>query len=254
MNLEKIIAIRNTKTIFKDKNNCIKLFYYGYAKADVLNEALNQSRVEELDINIPKIKSVETIDNKWAIITEFIDGETMSNLLKKSLNKDEYLNRFIDLQLHVQSHECSLLTQLKDKLFKRINNAKIDDTIKKILLKDLEELPNDKALCHGDFYFSNIIVGKNKSEYILDWSHATQGCVLIDIARTYLLIAFCNDLELAEKYLDLLCSKVKYQKNDIKRWIAVTAAAQFVKANQAEREFLYPWILSNLKERGLLND
>lgn len=39
MNLEKIIAIRNTKTVYKDDDNCIKVFNVGFSKSDILNEA-----------------------------------------------------------------------------------------------------------------------------------------------------------------------------------------------------------------------
>ena len=43
MNLEKIIAIRNAKTIYKDDDNCVKVFNVEYSKADILNEALPES-------------------------------------------------------------------------------------------------------------------------------------------------------------------------------------------------------------------
>ena len=37
MNLDKVIAVRNTKTIYRDGDKCIKLFNEDYSKADVLN-------------------------------------------------------------------------------------------------------------------------------------------------------------------------------------------------------------------------
>ena len=43
MKLEKIIAVRNNKTIYRDGDKCIKVFNEGFSKADVLNEALNQA-------------------------------------------------------------------------------------------------------------------------------------------------------------------------------------------------------------------
>lgn len=86
----KIIAIRNAKTIYCDENNCVKVFNKEYSKADILNEALNQARVEELPINVPKIKEVTMIDGKWAIITEYIKGYTllqlMENIQKRKIN------------------------------------------------------------------------------------------------------------------------------------------------------------------------
>ena len=72
MKFDKLILERPNKTRYKDGNNCIKLFGSDFSKIDVLNEALNQARVEELDLNVPKIKEVTMIDGKWAIISEYI--------------------------------------------------------------------------------------------------------------------------------------------------------------------------------------
>ena len=54
MKLDKIIAVRNNKTVYRDGDLCLKVFGADYSKADVLNEALNQARVEETGLNIPK--------------------------------------------------------------------------------------------------------------------------------------------------------------------------------------------------------
>ena len=70
MKLENVIAKRVNKAIFRDGDRAVKVFETGYSKADILNEALNQARVEETGLNIPKILAVTTTDDgKWAIIT-----------------------------------------------------------------------------------------------------------------------------------------------------------------------------------------
>ena len=46
LNLNNPIATRKTKTVYKDENKTIKLFIENYSKANILNEALIQSRVE----------------------------------------------------------------------------------------------------------------------------------------------------------------------------------------------------------------
>ena len=50
MNLDKVIAVRNSKTIYRDGDKCIKLFNENYSKDDVLNEALNQARIDSFGI------------------------------------------------------------------------------------------------------------------------------------------------------------------------------------------------------------
>ena len=40
----------------------VKVFDADYAKPDILSEALNQARVENIGINVPKVIEVKTID------------------------------------------------------------------------------------------------------------------------------------------------------------------------------------------------
>ena len=42
-----VIAERKTKTVYRDNDKTIKLFIENYSKSNILNEALNQNRVEE---------------------------------------------------------------------------------------------------------------------------------------------------------------------------------------------------------------
>ncbi len=37
MNLDRIIAVRNSKTVYRDGKKCIKVFNEDYSKADVLS-------------------------------------------------------------------------------------------------------------------------------------------------------------------------------------------------------------------------
>ena len=81
MNLDRIIAVRNSKTVYRDGDKVYKVFDRSYSKADVLNEALNQARIEETGLNIPKILGVTMTEGKWTIITEFIKGKTLAQLM-----------------------------------------------------------------------------------------------------------------------------------------------------------------------------
>ena len=75
MKLDRVIAVRNNKTIYRDGDKCVKVFDEDYSKADVLNEALNQARIEETGLNIPKVIEVTMVEGKWAIVSEFIKGK-----------------------------------------------------------------------------------------------------------------------------------------------------------------------------------
>lgn len=242
MNLDRVIAVRNNKTVYRDGERCVKVFNSDYSKADVLNEALNQARIEETGLHIPKVLEVGMLEGKWAIVSEFIKGKTLSQLMEEEPEKkDEYLSRFVELQLEVQSKTSPLLTKLKDKMSRKIQQADLDANTRYDLLTRLEGMPKHNKVCHGDFRPSNIIITPENEAYILDWSHVTQGNASADAARTYLLFWLKGDLEGAEKYLELFCEKSHTDKHYVQKWMPIVAASQSVKGNEHEREFLLSW-------------
>ncbi len=242
MNLDHVIATRKTKTIYRDGERCIKLFNSNYSKADILNEALNQARVEEVGLNIPKILEVSNHEGKWAIVSEFIEGETLSHLMRDDPdNRDKYLEMLVDTQLLIHSRRCPLLSRLKDKMNRKILSADLEPVTRYELLIRLEGLPTHDKLCHGDLCPSNLILTPEGKIYIIDWAHATQGNASADAARTYLTFHLSGDGETAEKYLDLFCLKSGTDKRYVQKWMPIVAASQSVKGNLEERDFLLRW-------------
>lgn len=243
MNLDRVIAVRTGKTVYRDGDNCIKVFDSDYSKSDVLNEALNQARIEETGLNIPKIREVATIDGKWAIVSDFIKGKTLAQLMQEHPEKkEEYLNFFVDLQMEVHSKTCPLLPKLKDKMNAKISQTDLDATTRYDLHTRIEGMPKHNKVCHGDFNPSNIIVTDDGTPYILDWSHATQGNASADVARTYLLFWLAGDIDGAKEYLDLFCKKSNTAKQYVQKWMPIVAASQSVKGNEKERQFLLSWV------------
>ena len=243
MKLEKIIAVRTNKTVYRDGNQVVKLFDSDYSKADVLNEALNQARVEETALNVPRLNEVCMVDGKWAIISEYIPGKTLARLMEENPGRrEEYLELFVDLQLRVHSQTCPLLNKLKDKMNRKISQSGLDATTRYDLHTRLQGMPTHTKLCHGDFDPKNIIIRDDGAPFILDWSHATQGNASADAARTYLLFWLNGDIDGAEKYLELFCKKSDTAKQYVQKWIPIVAASQSVKGKAEEREFLLHWV------------
>ena len=243
MKFDTVIATRSNKTVYRDGDLCLKVFDKSFSKADVLNEALNTARVEETGLNIPKIHEVSVVDGKWTIVTQYIEGKTLAELMQEHPEKrDEYLELFVDLQMEVHSKNCPLLNKLQDKINRTIPQTDFDETTKYELLTRLDSLPKHKKLCHGDFNPSNIIITADGTPYIIDWAHAAQGNASADVARTYLLFVLNDEKELAEKYLDLFCKKSKTEKKYVQKWMPIVAAFQSLKGNAKEREFLHSWV------------
>ena len=243
MNLDRVIAVRNNKTIYRDGERCIKVFNEEYSKADVLNEALNQARIESTGLNIPKILEVTMIDGKWAIVYEFIKGKTLAQLMVEDPdNKEKYIEQLVDLQMEVHSKTCPLLNKLKDKMSRKIAQTDFDATTRYDLHTRLEAMPKHNKVCHGDFNPSNVVVTEDGTLFILDWAHATQGNASADVARTYLLFWLNGDIEGADFYLNTFCKKSDTAKQYVQKWMPIVAASQSVKGNEKEREFLAGWV------------
>ncbi len=243
MKLDNVIAERKNKKIYRDADKVVKVFDSDYSKADILNEALNQARIEETGLNIPKVSEVTTVDGKWAIISDYIEGKTLAQLMAENPERlDEYLNLFVDIQIEVHSKTAPMLNKLKDKMNRKISEADIDATTRYELHTRLEGMPKHKKVCHGDFNPSNIIITNDGVPYIIDWSHATQGNASADVARTYLLFCLEGKEDIAKKYMDLFCKKSDTAHQYIQKWLPIVAASQSVKGRPEEREFLLSWV------------
>ena len=177
LNLDNPIAQRKNKTVYRDVDKTIKLFVPGYSKANILNEALNHARVEEgTDLKIPKLIEVSKIEDRWALVLEYIEGTPLDVLMQEHPEKhNEYMELFVDIQLEIQDKQVPLLTQLKDKFRRKLTEASnINNDIRYELLQRLEGQKNHTKLCHGDYNPSNVIITERGEHYIIDWAHVTR--------------------------------------------------------------------------------
>ena len=242
-NNAKLIFSREDKKIYKTDGRLVKVFDSSYSKANILNEALNHARVEETDLNVPKIQAVQVVDGKWAIVLDYIEGETLQSLMDAHPEKeDEYLNLFVDLQMTVLSKNAPMLNNLTEKMQHKISATDLDATTRYDLHTRLDSMPKHRRLCHGDFNPTNVIITKNGTPYIIDWSHATQGNSSADVARSYLLFYLNGKGDLGDKYLKLYCKKSDTAIQYVQRWVPIVAASRLVKAKSEEVEFLRNWI------------
>lgn len=241
MKLDTLIYSRPDKKFYRDGDAIIKLFDKTYSNADILNEALNQARVEQTGLNIPKIREVTLINGQGAIVMDYIEGKTLARLMEENPEKeDEYMRTFIELQQEVHSKRHMLLTKYADKLMMKILNSDLDASIRYDFAMKLNDMPKHNHVCHGDFDPTNIVIREDGVPYIIDWSHASQGNATADAAKTYLVLSVSGQHDLAEKYLKMYSEIVEVDQRYIKEWIPLVAAAQLTKCKpEMKDKFLY---------------
>ncbi len=242
MNLDRVIAVRNTKTVYRDGDRCIKIFNGERTKAEVLNEAFNQALAEQMGFRVPKILEVTVVDGKWAIVSELIRGRAMSDTVAAEPElAEEYLTRLVELQLEVQREMSPLYENLAEKARRGISAARgsganISDGMQELI----GALADRNNICHGDFTPSNLIVSESGELYILDWDHASRGAPEADAAGTYLCFRRNGDV-LAQRYLEIYCEKSAVPRAEVEKWLPLVAAAQYTNAEDRVRKFLLPW-------------
>ena len=244
MNLDRIIAVRNDKTIYHDGDRCVKSFNENYKKHDIMNEARNHALLEESGLNVPEFIGVEKINGKWSIVSEFISGKTLTELMEENPGKRaEYMELFVDLQLSVHKKRGTLLNRQDDQFKRRIDSSDLPATVRYSLATVIDDIPNRTyQICHGDFTPSNIIVKEDGTPYIIDWSHAALGNVKADMALSYLLFWMRGKIDLAAMYLKILGEKAGIEEEEVLFWMPVVAASLYAKCSNEEREFLLSWI------------
>lgn len=242
--MNNVLAERAHKQIYRDGDKVVKVFDANYPKADILNEALNQARVEETGLPIPRVLGVDVSeDGKWSITSDYIEGKTLEQIMAEDpANVNKYMKELVALQLEVHSKRCPKLNKLKDKWNDKISATKaLSATTRYELHTRLSSMPKHNKVLHGDFNPSNIIVAPNGKYYLLDWSHATQGNASADAATTYLLFAL-KDQKMADLYLEMFCEMSDTAQQYVQRWIPITAASRLGKGIPEEKELLEKWL------------
>ena len=237
------IAKRSNKNVYRDGDLCYKVFAADYKKSDIFNEALNQARVEETGLFVPKIHEVKRLDDgRLAIVMDYVEGKSLAALIEENpAKRDKYLQRFIDIQLSMHALTAPELNKQRDKFMRKIDLSGLEATTRYELHMRLDGMPKHKKLCHGDFNPSNVIITADDRACVIDWSHATIGNASADTARTYLLFKLANDDNTAEQYMTLFCKRSDTARQYVEHWLPIVAASQMAKGKPEERNFLSMW-------------
>ena len=238
-----VMLEREHKAVLKDGASILKVFDENYKVSAILNEAMNEARAAETGLPVAKILEVCLIKGKWAIRREFIEGETLADVMandKKNLAK--YLKEFVQIQCAIFAKTAPRMGNLADKLDAMISASPLERNTRYDLHMRLQALPRGKALCHGDFNPTNVIITPKGDWRVIDWSHVRLGDPLADVARTYLLFWLSGHVKAAEMYMQLMCEALKVKLPDVQQWLPIVAAAESSKQTvQKNLDLLLHW-------------
>ena len=244
----------------------LKLYYEGWPADEAEREAHTARVVYDSGAAAPAVEGVVTVDGRHGVVYERVDGPS---LLNKTTAQPWTLIRSARLlsELHVHMHTCrvSALPSQRTRLEKKIQAAyPLPAILKQAALDALTQLPDDDALCHGDFHPDNVVMSQG-GPIILDWVDATCGYPLADVARTSLLMqmaALPPDLpgrrliELGRAlwhhlYLRRYCQLRAVSSEQVTAWMLPVVAARLSEGIAEEEKLLIARVRALLRKMAL---
>ena len=240
---DSVLLERTDKVILRDKDSVLKIFGPSYKVSLILNEAMNEARAAETGLPVAKVLEVMKLRDHWCIRREWVEGETLADVMDKDKkNLQKYLRQFVAIQCEIFGKTSDRMGNLADKLDKQISASPLPKETRYDLHMKLQSFPRGKALCHGDFNPTNVIITPNGEWRVIDWSHVRLGDPLADVARTYLLFWLSGHVAAAEKYMALACEALRAKVADVQKWLPIVAAAESAKEQSAKNhELLLHW-------------
>jgi aminoglycoside phosphotransferase (APT) family kinase protein len=171
-----------------DNNQILKLFHNGWSLSAVEQEARISRIVQETGLPVPATGGMIEIDGRHGILFERIDGPTMLRQLgAKPWTAIPLLHAFADLHVRMHAQTMQGLPSQRQQLTHLIQQASpLPAEWTAAALDALDHLPDGNCLCHGDYHPDNVLMSAH-GPIIIDWSEATAGNPLADIARTALI-------------------------------------------------------------------
>ena len=184
------IALGFTAEVYAWKDGqVLKLFNQGISRDTVESEARLARIVHTTGLPVPAVGGIVEIESRFGLEYERVDGITMLQAFMSTPWRFPLLARQLgELQAQMHTHSVPELPSQRERLERKIKRAELlPEDVRQAALHALELLPEDDKLCHGDFHPNNIIL-TSRGPVIIDWIDASQGCPIMDVARSTLLM------------------------------------------------------------------
>lgn len=185
-----LIGRGRTADVFRwSDGHALKLYHAGWPVDAAKREQQLAKAVHEAGAAAPAVGDMVQVDGRHGILYERVDGSSLLNhTTARPWTIFHSAHVMAELHAHMHALHPSGLPTQRARLQNKIDDARpLPDTLKQAALKALAQLPDDSALCHGDFHPDNIVLS-TRGPIILDWVEASCGHPLADVARTTLMM------------------------------------------------------------------
>ncbi len=189
MTWERIGAGRTAEIFAIDTQRAWKLFLSAMNQDIASEEARIAHAVAATGVPAPSYLGQLAAAGRPGLLYERIHGSSLDAWVGGNPARLPRAARILaETHLRVHQGHPSDLPALHDLLARRIQRAtQAPQHVREAALARLAALPRGDTLCHGDFHWGNILLGK-ATPVVIDWENASVGDPHCDIARTLLLL------------------------------------------------------------------
>jgi uncharacterized protein (TIGR02172 family) len=184
----------------------LKWFEPWRTAAKIEREFAISRAVHAAGLPVPAVYEMVEVDGRRGIVFERIDRPSLfQHVVARPWKLFSAARQLAELhaRLHAVTAPPQLPTQ-REQLEGWIDTARdLPLARKEELRRASAELPEGNALCHGDFHPANILLSA-RGPIIIDWSSATRGHAMGDVARTVHLFEHADLPEESPRHILLL--------------------------------------------------
>jgi aminoglycoside phosphotransferase (APT) family kinase protein len=180
---------RTAEVFALGENRALKLYYPDWPANAAEAEYQKAVAVFKSGAPAPAVDGVVEVNGRHGVVYERVDGPSLLNHTT-ARPWTIFHSAHLMAELHARMHACrpSGLPAQRLRLQEKIQAARpLPEALKQAALSALAQLPDDSVLCHGDYHPDNIVLSTH-GPAILDWTEATRGYPLADVARTTLMM------------------------------------------------------------------
>jgi aminoglycoside phosphotransferase (APT) family kinase protein len=170
----------------------LRLYRNAASAPRLARERLALSAARSAGLPVPEVFEQLEVDGRPALVMERVDGQDQLTVLSaKPWKALAIASKLGALQAKVHQEPApGSLPAMREVLRQRIELAQgfgLSLDLASFALATLHALPDGDRLCHGDFHPGNLLVGDG-GPTIIDWTNATCGDPLGDVARAWVIL------------------------------------------------------------------
>jgi hypothetical protein len=211
-------------------------------------------------VDAPKVDELVEVNGAPSIVMQRIVGTSMIDQIRRQpllIRQKGFDLARMHLGLLKINANASISSSKDQARYCISKSGALSEETKRVLMDLLADLPEGKSLCHGDFHPGNIIHSDGK-DFIVDWSGATKGDVLYDVAHTYLLLGTVPRAPgvsllmyamqkllgkaMASIYLKTIAKSISIDPDQLSSWVLIRAAERTYYGFPSEIEHLHAFI------------